>query len=216
MSEDNKKKKKKLQLNYLSPPIVAGWVEETFGGPADLDCCAHPQQFVKAAHHCYGGPGDDDGLVYDWTGLKVILNPSNGEKRPMDEDTKEPLALDFVWHPLSKWVTKAYISYQAGARALAVLPACTDNKRWFHTYVPDTSGVVLLRERIKSWVPGPVKSLHDEGTPVPCTQPNQAHMMALWTKDPKIHGRFMKAVSPHGIALSFQVPEGYDPEDYED
>lgn len=199
---------KKLEYNYLAPDYIADLSYKVFTGPADLDPCAHPQQLVKAAHYCYGGPGDDDGMSVDWTGLRVWLNPVHRETRPRDKDTKLPIPLNFEWHPLSQWIAKACLAAQQGGSVLALMPAATDNKTWFHRYIPTAAAWVLLKQRVRSLVPGDVVSLTDEGCPTKKDSPNRGHMLALWTANAEVYDNLGRASEDIGLFIAQNPPDG--------
>lgn len=195
------------EFNYLVPPKIADIVEETFKGPVDLDPCAHPQQFVKAAEHCYGSDPSDDGMLRDWSNKTVWLNPNGRDTRPKMADGR-PATLPFEWHPITQWITKASMSARMGSSILAFLPAATENLSWFHPHIRGVSAMVLLEGRVTNYIPGTAHSLHEEGVPTKATQPNIGHLLLLWTQRKDIYLQLEKAVEGKGFFIDINPPEG--------
>ena len=71
---------------------------------------------------------DDDGLLQDWAGERVFMNPPYGRG-------------------ISNWVRKAYETAETGAVVVCLLPARTCT-RWFHDYCAKGE-IEFLKGRLK-------------------------------------------------------------------
>ena len=89
-----------------------------------LDVCATPE---NAKCENFYSP-EQDGLSLLWKG-RVWCNPPYGRQ-------------------VGQWVEKAYMSAQAGALVVMLLPARTDTA-WFHDYVYRKAEIRFVRGRLK-------------------------------------------------------------------
>tara|TARA_R100001594_G_scaffold64444_2_gene98732 strand:- start:2450 stop:2893 length:444 start_codon:yes stop_codon:yes gene_type:complete len=72
---------------------------------------------------------EDNGLIKDWSGEIVFMNPPYGDEIP-------------------KWVQKAYEESLNGAFVVCLIPARTDTSYW-HDYIFPYAEVEFLRGRLK-------------------------------------------------------------------
>jgi len=72
---------------------------------------------------------EDDGLIKNWGGETVFLNPPYGRELP-------------------KWVKKAYLESLKGATVVMLIPARTDTE-YFHDYILNKAEIRFQRGRIK-------------------------------------------------------------------
>lgn len=193
------KPKKPPQLNYLLPPEECERVYEVLGGHPGLDPCGHVDQFLKAEKVMYGMDSEDDGFMAPWADYgTVLLNAPHGEREPdwegiesANPDWHRP---DWPWYPFSKWIAKGSAEAQRGATVLAFMPAATD-RGWFHDYGPEMNSMALLRQRVKCWIPLP------GGEPIRGPQPQNAHMLVLWTPEATIADRFYEVYRGRGMIV---------------
>lgn len=74
---------------------------------------------------------EQDGLIQDWGGETVFVNPPYGGK------------------VVNLWVAKAYTeSLKPNTTVVMLLPSRTDTK-WFHEYVLDKAEIRFIRKRLK-------------------------------------------------------------------
>jgi len=69
---------------------------------------------------------EDNGLIQDWTGERVFMNPPYGQE-------------------LKHWIAKAYYSE---AFTVALIPSRTDTK-WFHSFIYGKHRIDFIRGRLK-------------------------------------------------------------------
>lgn len=192
--------KKPPQFDYLLPPDECERIYSVLGGKPGLDPCGHPEQFLEAEHICYGMGDEDDGLLVPWHEHKtVVLNATHGDREPdwkaLEEENPEWARPDWSWHPFSQWVTKASVEAQKGATIVGFFPASTD-RIWFHHYVAEATSIGLLRQRVKCYVPQ-----SDDASPKRGAQPQNAHMMVLWTHDADTAERFYETYKTRGMIV---------------
>ena len=98
-------------------------------GQIDLDPCAHPQSAVVARRRIMLCEGSD-GLLDDWSGRLVFINP------PFSE--------------LLVWLRRAHAQWQAGHvdTVVCLVPVRTDSSR-FQTTLSTVADLFLLRGRIR-------------------------------------------------------------------
>lgn len=185
------------RLDWLSNMTQFDWAQHVMG-KIDVDACANDAQVYKPAHCFYGQgePGDaDDGMTADWHALgdgKVYINPTWGERKPKAKKGDPPLPPMPCFYPLSRWIMKIHGEAGHGASVFFVGPAHTD-RTWFHHYVARCSAFCLLQRRIEFRLP--------EMKPDDKSQPGQAHMAALWTRDGGELDRFCDLFDPLGLVV---------------
>lgn len=191
--------KKIPQFNYLLPPEECTRIYEVLEGKPGLDPCGHPDQFLEAESVCYGMSDADDGFQRSWTEHgTVVLNAAHGEREPdwdaIEKDNPGWVRPDWKWYAFSKWITKVSIEAQRGCTILAFMPASTDRK-WFHQYVCEANSISLLEQRVKCFLPV------EGDKPKRGPQPQNGHMMALWTKDSATAERFYEIYKQRGMIV---------------
>jgi phage N-6-adenine-methyltransferase len=112
-----------LKEDHATPPdYFAVWDTEFH---FTLDPCASPENACCPLYFTK----EQDGLVQDWRGHTVYMNPPYGRK-------------------IGHWMRKAYESAQEGATVVCLIPARTDT-RWWHAYVVSKAEVRYLARRLK-------------------------------------------------------------------
>ena len=95
-------------------------------GPFTLDPCAAPSTAKCKKYFTEA----DDGLVQDWGGHIVFMNPPYGRE-------------------IKRWIQKAYNeSQKLNTRVVCLLPARTDTTYW-HDYVMKSKYIYFVRGRLK-------------------------------------------------------------------
>jgi phage N-6-adenine-methyltransferase len=89
-----------------------------------LDPCCTPRNAKCAKYFTKA----EDGLVQDWSGERVFMNPPYGRD-------------------IGKWMKKSYDEYVRGALVVCLVPARTDTK-WWHDYAKKGK-VEFIRGRLK-------------------------------------------------------------------
>ena len=69
-------------------------------------------------------------------------------------------------HGIRTWICKAYMSAQAGATVVALIPAKTETS-WWHDYVMRAAEIRLIRGRIKFIAGDPGADLRGHGINAP-------------------------------------------------
>jgi len=112
----------------FTPPDFLANIYAAFG-EIDLDPCGHNLSPVVANRRIVLDEGGD-GLVDDWSGKTVFLNP------PFSE--------------LLKWLRRAYLQWQAGnvETVICLVPVRTDSP-WFHDTLSPHADIYLLRGRVR-------------------------------------------------------------------
>ncbi|WP_165820836.1 DNA N-6-adenine-methyltransferase [Pueribacillus theae] len=72
---------------------------------------------------------EDNGLLQDWSGETVFMNPPYGRE-------------------IKDWVRKAYEESLKGTTVVCLLPARTDT-RWFHDYIYGNAAIRFIKGRLK-------------------------------------------------------------------
>ena len=98
-------------------------------GEIDLDPCGHTLSPVIARRRILLSEGGD-GLVDDWSGMLVFVNPPYSE--------------------LSAWLRRAYDQWQSGnvATVVCLVPVRTDST-WFHETLSADADIYLLQGRVR-------------------------------------------------------------------
>ncbi len=94
-------------------------------GPFTLDPCATPEN-AKCERFF---TEKIDGLTQSWENETVFCNPPYGRV-------------------IGKWIKKAYLESQNGAKVVCLIPARTDTAYW-HDYVMKAHEIILLRGRVR-------------------------------------------------------------------
>lgn len=90
-----------------------------------LDPCATAENAKCSKYYTK----EQDGLIQDWSGEIVFMNPPYGRE-------------------IGKWVQKAYEESLKGAVVVCLLPSRTDTT-WWHEYVMKSDNIKFLRGRLK-------------------------------------------------------------------
>lgn len=84
---------------------------------------------------------EDDGLMQDWRGHTVFMNPPYGSpEQPCKPNCTKKKCAERGWHTdvyipgIIDWMRKAYESSREGATVVCLVPARTDTE-WWHDYV---------------------------------------------------------------------------------
>ncbi|MGU3391942.1 DNA N-6-adenine-methyltransferase [Sphingomonas sp. M1A8_2b] len=112
----------------FTPPDFMANIYAAFG-KIDLDPCGHRLSPVVAKRRILLNEGGD-GLVDEWSGTTVFVNP------PFSE--------------LLKWLRRAYLEWQAGRvkTVICLVPVRTDSP-WFHDTLSPDADIYLLRGRVR-------------------------------------------------------------------
>jgi transcriptional regulator with XRE-family HTH domain len=112
----------------FTPPDFMANIYAAFG-KIDLDPCGHRLSPVVAERRILLNEGGD-GLVDEWSGTTVFVNP------PFSE--------------LLKWLRRAYLEWQAGRveTVICLAPVRTDSP-WFHDTLSPNADIYLLRGRVR-------------------------------------------------------------------
>jgi len=98
-------------------------------GEIDLDPCGHPLSPVIARRRILPSEGGD-GLVYDWSGKVVFVNPPYSQ--------------------LLRWLRRAHDQWLAGKveTVVCLVPVRTDSA-WFHETLSADADIYLLQGRVR-------------------------------------------------------------------
>ena len=132
--------------HWATPLEVFQPLDEEFG--FTLDPCATHQTAKCELYFTEA----EDGLLQDWSGQTVFMNPPYGAE-------------------IKKWIEKAYISSQSLATVVGLLPAATDSD-WWHRYVVGKAEIRYLRKRPRFLV-------YEDGS-VKWASPFQPCVVVIW------------------------------------
>lgn len=112
----------------FTPPDFLEHVEAAFG-PIDLDPCGHRMSPVNARKRILLEEGGD-GLVDDWQGRLVFMNPP--------------------YSALLQWLRRAHEQWSEGnvGTVVCLVPVRTDSE-WFHTTLAPVADIFLLQGRVR-------------------------------------------------------------------
>ena len=123
-----------VSKEWKTPQNFYDKLDQTF--KFDLDPCATPS---TAKCNKYFTP-KDDGLVQDWSGHRVFMNPPYGRG-------------------INKWIKKAFDEgNKPGTLVVCLLPSRTDTKYW-HDYCMKADEIYFVKGRLKF--------AHQQVTPFP-------------------------------------------------
>lgn len=89
-----------------------------------LDPCCVPETAKCSKYYT----PEENGLIQDWSGETVFVNPPYGRE-------------------IVKWVTKAHMEAQKGTQIVMLLPVRTST-RWFHDWIYGCAEIRLLKGRL--------------------------------------------------------------------
>ena len=87
------------------------------------------QEFHFDFDPCPISDNDIDGLLKEWSGIRIFCNPPYGRN-------------------LGKWIDKAYNESQQGKLVVLLIPSRTDT-RWWHAYIMKADELRFLKGRLK-------------------------------------------------------------------
>lgn len=90
-----------------------------------LDPCSTDENAKCKKHYTKA----ENGLIQDWTGETVFINPPYGRR-------------------IEPWIIKAYEHFVGGGTSVLLLPARTDTK-WFHRWIYGKAEIRFIRGRVK-------------------------------------------------------------------
>lgn len=114
--------------NWETPPEIFSQLDAEFAFTLD-PCC----QTETAKCKTYFTP-KEDGLIQDWKGHRVFVNPPYGRQ-------------------IGKWIRKAYEESLKGTFVVCLIPARTDTAYW-HDYCMKAREIRYIRGRLKFLLDG--------------------------------------------------------------
>ena len=158
---------------YETPRSLYDRLNNAFG-PFTLDPCAEPSTAKCEIFFTE----EDNGLLQNWGGRKVFMNPPFGRHESACKPNCKKKTCVTRGHHIDKdipgteeWVAKAWVESMKGATVVGIVPASLSSS-WWHDYVMKATTLIIVEGRV---------SYIFEGEPT--GHPDFDTVIAVWTPE---------------------------------